>query len=45
MKDEKGGKIITKFATTAPNAYGHRLQKDDHKMEDSEFIQVKGGIE
>ena len=29
MKDERGSKIITKFATAAPKMY-YRAQKDDH---------------
>ena len=41
MKDEKGVKIITKSATTAPKAYGNIVQKDDHEIEDSEFIKAK----
>ena len=41
MKDEKGVKIITKSATTAPKTYGNIAQKDDHEIEDSEFIKIK----
>ena len=28
IKDKKGGKIITKFAATAPKSYSYTLQKD-----------------
>ena len=36
--NERGGKTITKFATTAPKTYGYRVQKDDHEIKDSDFI-------
>ena len=42
MKDEGGDKIISKFATTAPKTYGYRAQKDEHEIENSEFIKAKG---
>ena len=41
MKDERGGKIITKFATAAPKTHDYRVQKDDHEIEDSEFTKGK----
>ena len=41
MKDESGGEITIKFATTAPKTYRYRVQKHDHKIEKSEFIKVK----
>ena len=34
IKDKKGGKIITKFATTAPKSYSYTLQKDVQEIED-----------
>lgn len=42
-KYESGGKIITKLATTAPKTYSYGVKKDDHEIEDSEFI--KGKVE
>ena len=41
MKDGTGGKIITKFATTAPKTYNYRVQNDGHQIEDSEFVKTK----
>ena len=41
MKDEKGSNIITKLAATAPKAYGHIIQKVDHKIKNNEFIRAK----
>ena len=32
VKDERGGKIFTKFATTALKAYGCKIQKDENKI-------------
>ena len=37
MKDEREDK----FATTAPKAYGYRVQKDGHEIKDSGFIKAK----
>ena len=34
IKNERGSKIVTKFGTTAPKAYGCKVQKDDHEIED-----------
>ena len=41
IKDEREGKTITTFATTAPERYGYRIQKDDYEIESSEFIKAK----
>ena len=42
MKDESGSKMIIKFATTAPNTYGCRVQKgDNNEVVDSEFTKAK----
>ena len=38
IKDERGGKSITKFSTIAQTTYSYRVQKDDHEIEDSGFI-------
>ena len=38
MKNDRGGKIITKFETTAPKTHGNRIQEDDHKIEESKFV-------
>ena len=38
IKYERGGKLITKFATISPTTYRCRVQKSDHEIEDSEFI-------
>ena len=40
IKDEGEVKIITQFAATAPKTYCYRAQKDDHKIEDCEFIKA-----
>ena len=42
MKDERGGKTITKCETTAPKTYGYRVHKVDHAIKDSKFIRGKG---
>ena len=42
IKDKRGGKIVTKFSTTAPKTCGYSVQKDYHEIEDSEFIKAKG---
>lgn len=42
MKDKKGGKITIKFAATAPKSFSYCLQKDDHEIEDLEFIRTIG---
>ena len=41
MKYEKKGKLITKFATTAPKTYDRRVQHDYQEKGGSEFIKVK----
>ena len=42
MKDAKGVKIIENRATKIPETYGFRVQKDDHEIEEPEFIKAKG---
>lgn len=42
MKDAKGVKIIENLATKIPETYGFRVQKDDHGIEEPEFIKTKG---
>lgn len=34
MKDEKGRKIITTFAATAPTPHSYYVQKDNHGIQD-----------
>ena len=41
MKNKRD-KTITKFPLTKPKTYGYRVQKDDHKIESSEFIKTNG---
>ena len=42
MKDKSGSKMVIKFATTATNTYGCRVQKgDDNEVEDSESTKAK----
>ena len=40
MKDEKGGKIITKYAAKDPKSYSYSVLKNAHEMKDLEFIRV-----
>ena len=42
MKNEKSGRIITKFVTAAPKCYSYCVPKDDNEIEDSKFIRPKG---
>lgn len=42
MKDAKGVKIIENRATKIPETYGFRVQKDDHEIEEPEFIKAEG---
>ena len=42
MKDERRGKIITKFVTTTPKINVYRVQKDCHKIEGFELLKSKG---
>ena len=41
MKDEKGAKIITKFAAVL-KSYSYAVQKDSNEIEDLEFVKEKG---
>lgn len=41
MKNGKGGKIITNFASTAPICYSYCVKNDDHEVEESEFLRAK----
>ena len=41
MKDERGGKIIMEFATTAPKTFYYRVQKDDHEIECSVSLKAE----
>ena len=42
MKNETGGKAITKSAATKPKPQRYKVQKiDDYKIENSEFIKAK----
>ena len=43
MKNGKGGKIITKFASTAPKCHSYCVKNDDREVEDSQFIRAKLG--
>ena len=38
IKDERGGQITTKFATTAPKIFIYRVQKGEYEIENCEFI-------
>ena len=38
---EKIGKTITKSATIAPKTHDNRVQKDDHEIDDTDFIKTK----
>ena len=42
MKDETSSKITAKFVATKPKTYVHKVQKDDYKIEDSEFMKAEG---
>lgn len=41
MNNERGGKMITKFSTTAPKTCSDTEQKDDHEMEGSQFKKTR----
>ena len=36
------GKMNTKFVTTIQKKYDYRVQKDNHKIEDSRYIKTNG---
>lgn len=42
MKDEMGGKIVTKSGARKHKTNGCKVQKDDYELEESEFIKAKG---
>lgn len=41
MEDKKRSKIIKKFTMIGPKTYGCRVQRDEHEIDDSEFIKAK----
>ena len=40
-KDKKAAKIITKFAAPVAKSFSYCVQKDDHEIDDSEFISAR----
>lgn len=42
IKDTTRGKMNTKFVTTIQKKYDYRVQKDNHKIEDSRYIKTNG---
>lgn len=42
MKDQKACKITKEFSKIAPKTFEYRVQRDDHEVNDINFIKAKG---